>query len=185
MRHTIHENRFTDGIRTSAILYSTQMLLLSKKVDQALMSLAYLVEHRGRISSARAIAQTHDLPLPQLMNVLKAMHVAGILCSERGSRGGYQICVNLDNLSLYDLISAVREPDDDGQDQSAVVRRLSDQPPLRALQYKLIRFLKQVRLSDLVVPGRRIEVPVEQVVARAGNSKMKNEPTNLRIVVSA
>jgi Rrf2 family protein len=139
------------------------MLSLSKKVDYALLSLAYLVEHKGRISSARAIAQTHSLPLPLLMNILKMMHQRGILCSERGSKGGYQICRSLDETSLYDLIDALEVAEDR---ESPVARTLSHQPPLRALQYRLISFLKQVQLSDLVVPGRRIDVPVEQITSR-------------------
>lgn len=134
------------------------MLSLSKKVDYALISLAYLVEHRGRISSARAIAAAHSLPLPQLMNVLKVMHSRGILCSERGTKGGYQICTNLDEVTLYDLIEAVDGVEDG---TSPVARRLSNQPPLRALQYKFMGFLKLVRVSDLVVPGRKIDVPLE------------------------
>lgn len=136
------------------------MLSLSKKVDYALLSLAYLVEHKGRISSARAIAEAHRLPLPLLMNLLKTLHARGILCSERGSKGGYQICRDLDQISLYELIDAVNESDDG---DSAVARRLSDQPPLRALQYKLMHFLRQIRVSDLVVPGRRIDVPAEGI----------------------
>jgi Rrf2 family protein len=137
------------------------MLALSKKVDYALISLAYLVEHRGRISSARAIAAAHSLLLPQLMNVLKVMHARGILCSERGAKGGYQICTNLDEISLYELIESV-----DGVEAGAspVARRLSNQPPLRALQYKFMKFLKLVRLSDLVVPGRKIDVPAELLI---------------------
>lgn len=139
------------------------MLSLSKKVDYALLSLAYLVEHKGRISSARAIAQTHNLPLPLLMNILKTMHTRGVLCSERGAKGGYQICRSLDEISLYDLIEAVEDVEDRA---SPVARTLSTQPPLRALQYRLISFLKQVQLSDLLVPGRRIDVPVELITAR-------------------
>jgi Rrf2 family protein len=153
------------------------MLSLSKKVDYALVSLAYLVEHRGRISSARAIAAAHSLPLAQLMNVLKVMHTAGILCSERGVKGGYQICTNLDHVSLYDLIEAV-DGDEDGA--SPVARRLSNQPPLRALQYKLMKFLKLVRVSDLVVPGRKIDVPAELVTPGKcrchEDQNVRNEP---------
>ena len=139
------------------------MLALSKKVDYALLSLAYLVEHKGRISSARAIAETHKLPLPLLMNILKTMHARKILCSERGAKGGYQICRSLDEISLYDLIEAVEDAEDR---ESPVARTLSNQPPLRALQYRLMSFLKQVQLSDLVIPGRKIDVPVEQITAR-------------------
>ncbi len=158
------------------------MLSLPKKVDYALLSLAYLVEHRGRISSARAIAQTHKLPLPLLMNLLKTLHQRGILCSERGAKGGYQICVNLDEVSLYDLIEAI---DDTEDRQTPVARRLSDQPPLRALQYKWMHFLKQVHLSDLVVPGRRIEVPLEGITARKcqcqSHAKVKTKPPSVTV----
>jgi hypothetical protein len=33
--------------------------------------------------------------------------------------------------------------------------------PMQALQYRVIRFLKEVTLADLIVPGRRIDVPRE------------------------
>jgi Rrf2 family protein len=152
-----------------------EMLSLPKSVDYALLSLAYLVGHKGRISSARAIALSHELPLPVLMNVLKKMHQKGILCSSRGAKGGYQICTSLDKVSLYDLIEAVEEDEDR---TSPVVRRLSNQPPLRALQYKLMHFLKQIRLSDLVIPGQRIDVPVELITARkcTCHEHVRNEP---------
>lgn len=153
------------------------MLSLSKKVDYALLSLAYLVEHKGKISSARAIADAHRLPLPLLMNILKRMHSRRILCSERGVKGGYQICTSLDETSLYDLIDAVEDAEDR---PNPVAKRLSDQPPLRALQYKLLAFLKLVRVSDLVVPGRKIDVPVELVTRERckchDDQNVQNEP---------
>jgi Rrf2 family protein len=151
---------------------SLAVLSLSKKVDYALISLAYLVEHQGRISSARAIAEAHDLPLSLLMNLLKSMHGKGILCSERGSKGGYQICTNLDDLTLYDLIEAVEDAEDR---ENPAAKRLCGPPALRALQYKLISFLKQVRVSDLVVPGRRIEVPAE-LLSNGRKCNCRNEP---------
>ena len=158
-------------------IFTLKMLSLSKKVDYALVSLAYLVEHRGRISSARAISEAHRLPLAHLMNVLKAMHSRDILCSERGVKGGYQICTNLDDISLYDLIEAV---DGDENGISPVARRLSNQPPLRALQYKLMKFLRLVRVSDLVVPGRKIDVPAELVTPGKcrchEDQNVRNEP---------
>ena len=167
------------ALQTSYI--DVSMLSLPKSVEYGLLSLAYLVEHKGRISSARAIAETHHLPLPLLMNILKRMHQKHILCSSRGSKGGYQICTSLDEISLYDLIDAVG---DDQDKASPVVRRLSAQPPLRAVQYKLMRFLKQVRLSDLVIAGRRIDVPVEMIASRkcTCHDDVKNEPTRGELV---
>src|SRR3954468_15746234 len=118
------------------------------------------------MSSARAIPAADELRLPLLMNLLKTMHANGILCSERGSKGGYQICTNLDDLSLYDLIDAIEDADDK---DASLARKLSSRAPLRALQYKLMHFLKQVRLSDLVVPGRRIDVPLDGIKAKKCN----------------
>lgn len=38
--------------------------------------------------------------------------------------------------------------------------------PVQALQFKLQRFLQDVKLSDLILPGRRIDVPLERVRPR-------------------
>ena len=132
------------------------MISLSAKVEYGLLSLAYMVEH-PHICSARAISEAQQLPLPLLMNILKSLHGSGLLTSERGSRGGYQICVNLNDVSLHDFTQMLDE------DPQVAREKLSSQPPLRALQYKVLDFLKQVRQSDHVVPGRRNYVPVEWI----------------------
>jgi hypothetical protein len=46
--------------------------------------------------------------------------------------------------------------------------------PVQALQFKLVRFLKEVRVADLVTPGRRIDVPLERL-------KHKENPANRRL----
>ena len=142
------------------------MVTLSKKVDYALTSLAHLVENRDQTVSARQIADTHGLPLPLLMKILKALHQHGILRSTRGVKGGYQLTINLDELSLGRLIAVV-----DGNGAAPVrvePQRMSLQPPVQALQYKLVRVLHDVKVTDLVKPGRRIDVPWERV-ARQNN----------------
>ena len=144
------------------------MVSLSKKVDYALTSLAHLVENRHQTVSARQIADTHRLPLPLLMKILKTLHQHGILSSTRGVRGGYQIAINLDDLSLGRLIAIV---DGNGAAPAHVEPpRMSLQPPVQALQYKLVRVLHDVKVTDLVKPGRRIDVPWERV-ARKNNDK--------------
>ena len=45
--------------------------------------------------------------------------------------------------------------------------------PAVALQYKLVQFLKDVKLSDLVMPGRRIDVPAERLFAAAAGPATK------------
>ena len=150
------------------------MLCLSRKTDYALIALAYMAERAGEVCSAREIAEAHKLPLPLLMNLLKSLHRHGVLRSTRGVRGGYKIVAELERVSLHDLIEILEggvqtrrhaflgvHRDDAGH------RNISNfgpiDAPVRALHYGLVRFLKNVRLSDLVIPGRRIDVPIEHV----------------------
>lgn len=136
------------------------MLSLSRKVDYALVALAHLLENPGQIVSAREVAQAHDLPVALVMNILKRLHHAELLDSARGVNGGYQLRVNLESVSLAKLIEVVENKEDN---EESVAKRLSTQPPVQALQFKLIRFLKDVTLADLIKPGRRIDVPLERL----------------------
>jgi Rrf2 family protein len=152
------------------------MLCLSKKSEYALVALAHLAEHPGRTASAREIAQARSLPVALLMNILKNLQAHGLLRSTRGVRGGYQIAGDLNSLSLCDLIAIVEcvanagEADcgcldhlHDGTNDLESARFAGSQGPVRALQFKLVRFLKDVRVADLVLPGRRIDVPIENL----------------------
>jgi Rrf2 family protein len=136
------------------------MLRLSKKADYALISLGYLAEHPEHVVSAREIAERCRVPLPLLMNLLKALHQRGVLRSVRGANGGYQIVSDLARMSLLEL-SGIVERVENGDE--SVAMRLALHGPAQALQYRLIRFMKDVTVADLVLPGRRIDVPSERV----------------------
>lgn len=144
------------------------MLSFTKKTDYALIALAYLAQRGGAVSSAREIAEAHQLPLALLMKILKGLHHQGVVQSARGTHGGYKLKADLQLLSLYDLLCML-EPDQ----FASRARRL--ETPLLALHYKLIRFLGDVKLSDLVLPGRRIDVPLE-AVRICEPRKVQNEP---------
>ena len=135
------------------------MLCLSKKIDYALVALAYLAERGdgGSVASAREIAEVNGLPLPLLMKILKRLHRQGVVTGTRGVKGGYRLIRDTDSLSLHDLIAIVEEGD--------AMHRRHRHGPVQALQYRLVRFLRDVKLSDLVIPGRRIDVPLELLAA--------------------
>lgn len=170
------------------------MLTITKKTDYALIALAHLAERSGRVASAREIAEAYQLPLPLLMNILKNLHHHGLLRSTRGVKGGYQIKADLEATSLCDLIEIMecsgRVGDcgcgcsagagapgtSDPEHGSHTGGRAKARPehrhgPVQALQYKLQRFLKDVKLSDLILPGRRIDVPLERVAAERISSQ--------------
>ena len=137
------------------------MLCISKKVDYALSALSFLAVHAGRVCSAREIAETHNLPLPRLMNLLKRLHRRGLVRSVRGVRGGYHVSEGLDQISLYDLITILEVDPAHRVNGEAIAG--GGFAPIQALQYRLIGFLKDVSIADLILPGRRIDVPLERV----------------------
>jgi Rrf2 family protein len=138
------------------------MLKLSKKADYALISLGYLAEHPEHVVSAREIAERCQLPLPLLMNILKVLHQRGILRSSRGASGGYRIAGDLSRLSLLEL-SGILENAGEGEAEMVDKKRFALHGPAQALQYRIVGFMKDVSVADLVMPGRRIDVPLERV----------------------
>ena len=162
------------------------MLSLNRKTDYALIALAYMADRPRQWSSAREIAQSSDVPVALLMNVLKTLHQSHILRSTRGMRGGYQIAADMERLSLFDLTRLVDRAeisDGTGGEPECCGRYKIDKSghhgPVHAFHHKLRQFLKAVKLSDLVLPGRRIDIPVE-LVSTSGNGlrKSKTNRTN-------
>jgi Rrf2 family protein len=96
------------------------MLRLSKKVDYGLILLSEL--HGGAMpqaatglldgsaTSAREMAGRHQLPLPMVANILKALTGAGILASTRGAQGGYTLARPASTISLADIVRALEGP---------------------------------------------------------------------------
>lgn len=145
------------------------MLCLSKKTEYALIALAFLAENGGRVASAREISAAKALPLALLMNILKTLQSHGLLSSTRGVKGGYLIALDLYGVSLEALIAMVDCAGHSGQGECGCLEHAqhsgveASHGPVEALQWRLAKFLKDVRVADLVLPGRRIDVPVERL----------------------
>src|SRR4051812_17955349 len=119
------------------------MIYVSKKTDYALMALAFLAERPTRQASAREIAQSADLPLNLLSNILKTLQHARIVRSTRGAKGGYQINGDLNSISLWQMMDILESADrEEAHDCCDTVSRykLNREPavhqPAVALQYK-------------------------------------------------
>ena len=152
------------------------MLSFSRKTDYALIALAHLAMRQGQTVAAREIAQTYRLPQALVMRILKTLHHAQIVASVRGMKGGYQLAADLHQVSLFELIEVLN-----AMDTSEAIgegREWFREASLLAVHGKLMRVLKEVKLSDLILPGHRIDVPVELV----GRRKLKNEPTATALV---
>ncbi|HRK30469.1 MAG TPA: Rrf2 family transcriptional regulator [Tepidisphaeraceae bacterium] len=137
--------------------------------EYALLGLMHIAQSPSGKSSAREIAEAFNLPAALVCKILKCLHQRGLLGSERGMRGGYRLAVDLSDVSLAALMRMLRRAElgDRPAPSTASHRRDSEilptAPVLLALHRRLEGVLGQILLSDLIIPGRRIDVPVESI----------------------
>src|ERR1044071_6326201 len=87
------------------------MLRLSKKADYALMAMKHLALRGDRGSSSdREIASMYDIPIELLAKVLQRLVRRGLLASQQGTRGGYQLARMPALISVADVIQAIDGP---------------------------------------------------------------------------
>ena len=87
------------------------MLRLSKKADYALIAMKHLALRGDRgSSSAREIAALYDIPIELMAKVLQRLVRRGLLVSQQGTRGGYQLARVPARISVADVIQAIEGP---------------------------------------------------------------------------
>lgn len=86
------------------------MLKISKLTDYGLLAAVYLARHHGEVVAAREIAEFYHLPVPMITKVLKTLHQASIINSQRGAGGGYVFRNDAEVVTLGDLIEALEGP---------------------------------------------------------------------------
>ena len=83
-------------------------MLMTREMDYALRILRAL--HHAEQLSAAAIAQQENMPKAVTLKMLKRLHGAGLVSSQRGSNGGYALSRPCEELYLSDLILALGAP---------------------------------------------------------------------------
>jgi Rrf2 family protein len=87
------------------------MLRLSKKADYALIAMKHLATRpAGVSSSAREIAEEYNIPIELMAKVLQRLARRGLLTSQQGTRGGYQLAKTAETISVADVIQAIDGP---------------------------------------------------------------------------
>jgi len=147
------------------------MLRLSKKADYALIAITHLTLKSGS-SSAREIAEQFDIPIELLAKVLQRLTRRGLLASQQGTRGGYQLARAATGISIADVIQAIDGPvavtacsahaDRCGQFAKCNVR-----DPLWKIREIIVSALKATTVSelarDVVVPAA-VAMPARMLV---------------------
>jgi len=86
------------------------MLRISKLTDYGTVILACLAAAPERRHTASGVAERTRLGVPTVSKLLKSFHRAGIVTSERGTRGGYQLARPAACITAAAIIDAIEGP---------------------------------------------------------------------------
>jgi len=144
------------------------MLRLSKKADYALMAMKHLAVRgdRGASASAREIAELYSIPLELMAKVLQRLVRGGLLVSQHGTRGGYQLARTPAQISVADVIQAIDGPvtvtacsTEEGQCEQFAKCNVRD--PLWKVRERILTALGECTIAELAA-----EAPAPVAVLR-------------------
>lgn len=80
------------------------MFKINRKIEYSLMALKHMNDkHPGELSTAKEICLKYHVPFDATARVLQIMSQKGLLKSEHGAHGGYQIIKDLSKVSFFEL----------------------------------------------------------------------------------
>jgi Rrf2 family protein len=85
-------------------------LRISAKVDYAVRAAAELAAAPEGPVKGERVAQSQDIPVKFLENILLELKVSGIVASQRGPEGGYWLARPASEVTVADIIRAVEGP---------------------------------------------------------------------------
>src|ERR1700748_256331 len=82
---------------------------ISAKVDYAIRAMAELAAAPGLVT-AEQLASAQSIPPKFLESILSQLRSSGLVSSQRGSAGGYQLARPADEMSIADVIRELEGP---------------------------------------------------------------------------
>ena len=153
-------------IKTIMVLIRREaMLRMSKLTDYGIVLMSYLASKTYQQHSAQTLSEAVNMPLPTVKKVLKALSHSGLLYSERGAQGGYNLNRNPKHISIAEIIAALEGPialtecvsDESDCEQEA---HCGVQTNWMRINNVVLGALNDVKLSDMLTPHSSIESPI-------------------------
>lgn len=84
------------------------MVKINRKVEYALMVLKLMNERSGdELTTAREVCDLFKTPFDTTAKVMQQLNLNGILTSHKGVKGGYQLSIDLHQLSYLSLVEII------------------------------------------------------------------------------
>jgi Rrf2 family protein len=131
-------------------------LRVTTRTRYAIRALYHLAFHRpGQATQAKEIADVQKIPLRFLEQILQDLRRAGLIEARRGPRGGYALARPPAEISMADVLRAVRGPLEEllgVEDPSEGASGANDVPSLvwGEVGSRLIDVLEQAKLADFI-----------------------------------
>lgn len=109
--------------------------------------------------SSRELAAKSQLPYPTVSKILKLLHKAHLLISERGVSGGYSLARPARAISIVDIIVALEGPvaitlcASEGWNECLIAGECPIKSPLQMVNTAVTNALKSLSLADMM-PAR-------------------------------
>lgn len=81
--------------------------MISQTAEYALRAVVYLATCDGTSTNREEISNATQIPANYLSKVMQALDRAGVVLARRGVGGGYTLSVSPQELSVYDVVTAI------------------------------------------------------------------------------
>lgn len=143
------------------------MFKIKRKMEYALMALKHMSEKvPGELTSAKEISEAHQVPFDMISRVLQLMAQKGILKSEHGPHGGYQIQTDLGRVTFLELAEMILGPVQmveclDKTEVCNISGTCNIISPIARLNERIKEFYQKISVRELVVPKQRGTQPMQ------------------------
>lgn len=132
------------------------MTKINRKIEYSLMALKFMLgKLPGQLTQVKEVCECTGAPFDATSRVMQLMSHKGILKSEQGAHGGYQIVKDLSKVSFYELCGVVLGPVNivkcvNSENPCDLYETCNIKSPLFNLNQKITEFYKTVTVLELL-----------------------------------
>lgn len=154
------------------------MLRISKMTDYALVIMNRLAKSPASQLRMEELAESTHLGLPTVRKLMRQLVAAGLVRSERGAKGGYQLARFPEMISIAQVVSAVEGPlaitecceDDGGCELSGGCEVEYHMPTINEL---IVQMLSAISLTDMAGLGAGVHHNIQTIIARLSQRSLQ------------
>lgn len=133
------------------------MLRLSKLTDYGTVLMTTLAQRSDQPYSASELAEISHIAAPTVSKLLKQLAQAGLVESQRGSKGGYRLARSANDIDMAEVIAALEGPialtECAGQDsQCGIGHTCGVRGNWQVINFAIRNALEGVSLADMARP---------------------------------